>query len=138
MIHVTTSNVLVIRPWQTAHSMPIKCARVPKTSWVGPDFLGMHILSCKKKNNITRSVNFLLNRSNNEKLKWIPNCTVNSTDLKYFDDTYIPNGIKTDLFTHGLWNISVIACIKAGQRCIQDPFKHLQWSFLQKYLIKNH
>ena len=38
--------------------------------------------------------------------------------------------VKTDLFTHGLLSISLIAFIRTGQMRIQDPFKHLRWNLL--------
>ena len=46
---------------------------------------------------------------------------MNISAIEYFDNVYIFDDVKTTLSSHGLGNISLIACIRTSQRCNQDP-----------------
>ena len=55
-----------------------------------------------------------------KKLQLILNNIMNISALKCFDNVYISDGGKTDLSTHGLGKILLIAWVRTDQRCKQS------------------
>ena len=96
-----------------------------------PDFLDQTFCFAKKDKSelqiFSQICKSLKKLSEIQVLSWAP------VYLQYYGNVYISGNVKTELFTHNMWNVSLIACIRTDHKCIQDPFKHLERNFSQKW-----